>query len=527
MTYSIALRILVLIILTCSNYVIVCAQEATTNPNIILIYTDDQGFGDCSALNPDAKFKTPNLDRLANEGVAFTNAHCPASVCTPSRYGLLTGRYPWRTHLKRGVFGAEKKCLIEDGRTTIPSLLKQNGYHTAMVGKWHLGMDFPGTSWKDRDWSKPTLDMPLDKGFDYFYGIPASLNYGVLAWFEGRHAKVPPTLRTKKKPNKRHVDYRIMPPYEKKADPATAKPNDLEVAPDFIDKQCLTRFTDKAIQWMDGKLDDAKNGKPFFVYLPYTSPHYPVCPLPEFHGQGDAGSYGEFMIETDHHIGRVLDFLSKSGIDENTLVIFTSDNGPEKSWESRIKKFQHDSRGGLRGGKRSVYEGGHRVPFLVRWPAGIDRPGRQVSSLVGQVDVLATIASVVKAELPDDGGEDSVSFARTLRGLKADHQRAPLVTHGNDGRYAVAQGDWKLILGKDSKACELYNLKTDRAEMENLAESNPEKITALTEQINQIIARGRTTVGPDQPNDTEYWKDLIWLKKSDYDSMRASESAAP
>ena len=525
MNYSMALRTLILVALTLSNCLIACAQEPTNNPNIILIYTDDQGFGDCSALNSDAKFKTPNLDRLASEGVAYTNAHCPASVCTPSRYGLLTGRYPWRTHLKRSVFGAEKKCLIEDGRTTIASLLKQSGYHTAMVGKWHLGMDFPGTSWKDRDWSKPTLDMPLDKGFDYFYGIPASLNYGVLAWFEGRYAKVPPTLRTKKKPNKRHVDYRIMPPYEKPVDPT--KPRDLEVAPDFIDNQCLTRFTDKAIQWMDGKLDDAKNGKPFFVYLPYTSPHYPVCPLPEFHGKGDAGGYGEFMIETDYHIGRVLDFLDKSGIDESTLVIFTSDNGPEKSWQGRIKEFQHDSRGGLRGGKRSVYEGGHRVPFLVRWPAGIDHPGRQVSSLIGQVDVLATIASVVKAELPNDGGEDSISFAQTFRNLKNDHQRAPLVTHGNDGRYGITQGDWKLILGENAKACELYNLRSDRAESKDVSQSNPEKVTTLTAKINRIITQGRTTTGPAQPNDTSYWKDLVWLKKSDYKSMSVPEPTSP
>ena len=153
---------LALLIFTLGCCTFVRAQEPVSNPNIILIYTDDQGFGDCSALNPDAKFKTPNLDRLASEGLSFTNAHCAASVCTPSRYGLLTGRYPWRTHLKRGVYGAERKCLIEDGRTTIASLLKQKNYHTAMVGKWHLGMDFPGTSWKNRDWSQPTLDMPLD-----------------------------------------------------------------------------------------------------------------------------------------------------------------------------------------------------------------------------------------------------------------------------------------------------------------------------------------------------------------------------
>ncbi len=184
-------------------------------PNVIVIYTDDQGYGDVSALNPNAKFKTPNLDRLAKEGIMFTRGHSPDSVCTPSRYGLLTGRYAWRTSLKSGVFGAEKKCLIDEGRMTLAHLFKQNGYHTGMVGKWHLGMDFPGTP-ENRDWSQPIHDMPLDKGFDYFYGIPASLNYGILAWFEGRFAAVPPTVYTNKKKNARHMDYRIMPPYEER-----------------------------------------------------------------------------------------------------------------------------------------------------------------------------------------------------------------------------------------------------------------------------------------------------------------------
>ena len=285
----------------------ILAHAEQAKPNIIVIYTDDQGYGDMSALNPKAKFQTPNLDRLAKEGIAFTNGHSPDSVCTPSRYGLLTGRYAWRTSLKSGVFGAERICLIPDGRTTLPSLLKDNGYATAMVGKWHLGMDFPGDP-GNRDWSQPVKNMPLDKGFDYFFGIPASLNYGILAWFEGRHAKVPPTLYTTKKKNPRHMDYRIMPPYDEKSTGPKrhVSTKGFEIAPDFIDSQCLTRFTDKAIDWMTGRTKAAKSGKPFFLYLPYTSPHYPVCPLPEFHGQGEAGAYGEFVIETDHHIGRIL-----------------------------------------------------------------------------------------------------------------------------------------------------------------------------------------------------------------------------
>ena len=423
------------------------------------------------------------------------------------------------------MFGAEKKCLIEDGRVTIPSLLKQKNYHTAMVGKWHLGMDFPGKSWKDRDWSKPTLDMPLDKGFDYFFGIPASLNYGVLAWFEGRHAKVPPTLLTSKKKNKRHVDYRIMPPYkDPQSDPDI---KGIEVAPDFIDNECLTRFTDKAIEWMSGKVDGAKDGEPFFLYLPYTSPHYPVCPLPEFHGQGDAGAYGEFMIETDHHVGRILEFLKTSGIEDNTIVIFTSDNGPEKSWEGRIKEFEHDSRGGLRGGKRSVYEGGHRVPFLVRWPDGIEQPGRKYDSPIGQVDVLSTIAEIVGAELPEDGGEDSVSFAEVFKNRKADKERLPLVTNGNNRKYALTDGDWKLVLGKGPKSHQLYDLQSDRAETKNVAAAHQDKVQEMVKQITQIIAQGRTTPGAAQANDTGYWEDLAWMTKAEYEEIAVSGNLKP
>ncbi|WP_411845928.1 sulfatase-like hydrolase/transferase [Roseibacillus persicicus] len=490
------------------------AKEAL--PNIIVIYTDDQGYGDVSALNPEAKFQTPNFDRLANEGIAFTNGHSSDSVCTPSRYGLLTGRYCWRTLLKDGVFGAERKGLITDDRMTLASLAKEQGYHTAMVGKWHLGMDFPGTP-ATRDWSQPVRDMPLDKGFDYFYGIPASLNYGILAWFEGRHAAVPPTLLTGKKKNPRHSDYRIMPPY---LDPEDEGAKGFEVAPDFIDNQCLTRFTDKALEWMSGKVTEAKEGKPFFLYLPYTSPHYPVCPLPEFHGKGEAGPYGEFLIETDYHVGRILDFLEESGVDENTLILFTSDNGPERIWPERIRDFGHDSRGGYRAGKRSYYEGGHRVPFLVRWPAGIAGPGRSYDGLVGQLDFLATLAELMGVQLPDDAGEDSQSFARVLLDPDAERTRVPLINHGcADARYAITDGPWKLILPGEKTSMELYNLAQDPDESDNLVEAHPERVRELTDKITQIIVNGRSTPGSPQPNDTGYWEDLTWLTEAEYKEL--------
>ncbi|MEM9368594.1 MAG: arylsulfatase [Planctomycetota bacterium] len=493
------------------------ALLASEKPNIVLIYTDDQGFGDASCLNPDAKFQTPHLDRLAREGITFTNGHSADAVCTPSRYALLTGRYCWRTRLKRGVLGAESPCLIKDDQMTIASMLGGAGYNTCMVGKWHLGMDFPGEP-GSRDWSKPVQDMPLDKGFESFFGIPASLNYGVLAWFEGRHAAVPPTLFTAKKPNRRHVDYRIMPPYQDTpaATRAELGRTGMEVAPDFVDNQCLTRFTDRAIEWMGDQIADSKAGKPFFLYLPLTSPHYPVCPLPEFQGRGDCGAYGEFVIETDHHVGRVLAFLDARGIAEDTMVIFTSDNGPENSWKQRIHEFAHHSNGLLRGGKRDIYEGGHRVPFFVRWPGGTLGAGRRWQRAVGQVDILATLADVVGVDLPDNAGGDSVSFATVLRKPMSTWQRSPLINHDARGRFAITEGDWKLLLPHGKKQVELYDLASDLAEEHDVASEHPEHVERLMKSATRIVTQGRSTEGRTLPNDTGHWSDLAWIGVDEY-----------
>ncbi len=498
------------------------AEHPLARPNIIVIYTDDQGYGDASVQNPNAKFQTPHLDRLAHEGIRFTNAHSADAVCTPSRYALLTGRYCWRTTLKQKVLGADHPCLIPDQRVTLASLLRERGYHTAMVGKWHLGMDIPGEK-GDRDWTQPVRDMPLDKGFDYFYGIPASLNFGVLAWFEGRFAPVPPTLFTAKKPNPRAGDYLIEPPYQSTAEDAHAvlgRPP-IEVAPDFVDNQCLTRFTDQAIDWIQSKTHDAKHGQPFFLYLPYTSPHYPVCPLPQFQGQGQAGAYGEFMIETDHHIGRLMDHLEEAGLDDNTLLIFSSDNGAENAWKRRIEEFGHHSNGVYRGGKRDIYEGGHRVPFIVRWPAGIPQPGRTWDGSVGQVDLLATLAQLTHAPLADDAAEDSHSFLSVLRNPAAAHQRLPLINHGFKGRMSVTDGPWKLIFALGDHGQELYHLGDDPAEQHNLADQHPDVAERLQQQATQIVLNGRTTPGPPQPNDTPHWDHLTWIPPHAYEARQA------
>jgi arylsulfatase A len=473
-------------------------------PNIVVIYTDDQGFGDASCYNPQSKINTPNLDRLAAGGLRFTDAHCSDTVCTPSRYGLLTGRYSWRTVLKRGVFGAERACLISDGRVTLASLCRDQGYTTAMIGKWHLGMDFPGEQ-DSRDWSQPVKDMPLDKGFDYFYGIPASMNYGVLAWFEGRYAKMPPTLFTKKKPNDLNPgDYRIMPPYE----PALTK-GLMEVAEDFVDGECLTRFTDKAVDYIKGRAK-AKDGKPFFLYLPYTSPHLPVIPLAQFRGKSGCGAYGDFMLETDWHIGRVMNALEAGGMSRNTLIIFSSDNGPENPWRQRIEQHQHYSSGVYREGKRSIYEGGHRVPFIVRWPAVV-KPGGVWEGTVCQTDVLATLADILGVTLPDNAGEDSVSFHAALTGKATSTARLPVIHHASNGRLAIRDGKWKLVMEHGRNARELYDLDTDPGEKKDLIAKHADIAAGLADRITTLVQNGRSTPGVTQSNDTAWWDDLTWI----------------
>ena len=488
---------------------------AADSPNIIVIYTDDQGYGDATNLNPDSKFPTPALDRLAAEGMTFTDAHCSDTVCTPSRYGLLTGRYAWRTRLKSGVFGAETPCLIPDDRTTLASMLRENGYDTAMIGKWHLGMEFPGDR-NNRDWSQPVTDMPLDKGFDYFFGIPASLNYGILAWFEGRHAAVPPTLYTQKKPNEIAIsDYRIMPPYETGLTDLDL-PNEtgnfkgpIEVAPDFVDSECLTRFTDETLRW----LDERESEKPFFVYLPYTSPHKPVIPIEKFRGQSEAGAYGDFMIETDWHIGRILDWLDENDLAEDTLVFFSSDNGPENTWPERLEKFNHDSNGIYREGKRSIYEGGHRVPFYIRWPAKV-AAGSSWDKPVCQTDLLATVAEIVGHDLANDEGEDSVSFLDALTTENQSSPRSPIIHHGVSGRFAIREGEWKLVMEsrKKSDKRELYHLAADPSEENDLLAENKAIANDLLDKLTEIVKSGRSTPGEPVPNDTGWWENLVWIE---------------
>lgn len=508
-----------------------CRQKQTpTNPNIIIIYTDDQGYGDVAALNPNAKFQTPHIDNIAKQGIIFTDGHSSDGVCSPSRYSLLTGRYSWRTHLKKGVLGADGKCLIEQGRTTIASLLQDNGYQTAMIGKWHLQMDFAGDIGMDRDWSLPFTGGPIDHGFDYFFGIPASMNYGILTYMENDQVLDPPLLWTKKKSvsdprsfrdNVRPHDYRMTPPYHENPGEGSGW---IEAAASFDDKLVLQTFAGIAVDYINKV---SKQDRPFFLYLPLTSPHLPHCTHPDFQGRSDCGNYGDFMEETDYRVGQVLDALDANNIAHNTLIIFSSDNGAETNYHYHRDTYQHYSSLHFKGGKRDIYEGGHRVPFLMRWPAVI-KAGSIVDTPVCQTDFLATLADVVKVQLTDNEGEDSYSLLPAMKGL--DIMRGPVIHHSASGHFAIRDGKWKLNMfrgsggslqpkyieaQKNEAPYELYNLESDIGETVNLCLQHTTIVKELKHKITMIIQNGRSTPGLPQDYEKNNWEQLTWLKQTD------------
>lgn len=501
------------------------AADGSTKPNIVVIYTDDQGYGDCSATNPKSKVPTPNLDRLAKEGMTFTDGHCADTVCTPSRYALLTGRYSWRTSLKSGVLHAEGDCLIDKKRVTVASLLKDNGYDTAMIGKWHLNMKFPGKVGQ-RDWMKPITDGPNDHGFDYYFGIPASMNYGILTFIENMNVTEAPTLWTRKKQKRSEGTFRFMPPYETERQGN----GDVEVAPSFRDDTCLKTCTEKAVAYIAEHAAFAKKDKPFFLYLPLNSPHLPHCASAEFAGKSKVGAYGDFLLETDHRVGQILDALDKHELTANTLVFQSSDNGAESGYAKRFEEYSHASNGDLRGGKADIYEGGHRVPFLVRWP-GVIKAGRVCNDTVCQVDLLATCAEIVGAMLPANAGEDSYSLLPALRGEDYKQPlRGPLIHHSMSGHFAIRDGQWKLNLfcGSGGRLAptlvtpkpgeppfELYEMKDDWRETTNVYDKHPEVVERLKTLATKIVKDGRSTPGEAQKNDgPQLWPELLWIPEA-------------
>lgn len=490
------------------------AQGAGATPNIVFILADDLGYGDVSCYNAQSKVPTPRIDRLAREGMRFTDAHAPTSVCTPTRYAILTGRYSWRTRLQRGVLGPWDKPLIAAERLTVARFLQQHGYTTACIGKWHLGLTYHTTdgqppSTRDNpmsnvDFTKPIADGPTTRGFDHYFGVIVP-NFPPYCFVENDHTVGIPSVRE----GGRNEQFNIPGP----------------MLPGWKLVNILPELTRHAVKWID---NTAKAQKPFFLYLALTSPHFPVVPAPEFQGTSQAGDYGDFVFQTDWTVGQVLDALQRAGVVQNTLVIFTSDNGPEvveinPGAYDRARQYHHYSMGPLRGAKRDAWEGGHRVPFLARWPGKI-KAGAVSGETMCHVDFMATVAAILGVKLPDTAAEDSINVLPVLLGEKPPAPaREATVHHSCSGKFAIRKGDWVLIdapSGDDNGARgepqwfkeergytkhdqpgELFNVHDDLTERHNYFAERPELVRELKMLLEKYKRDGRSTPGKPQTND--------------------------
>lgn len=454
------------------------AMAAESPPHIVIILVDDFGYGDPGCYNSDSKIETPNIDRLADEGMRFTDAHAPGPLCHMSRYGLMTGRYPFRIEVNRW----RTEPLIEEGEVTVPSLLAEAGYRTAMVGKWHVGFD------ESKGYDHPLPGGPADRGFHTFFGIRASTDIPPYFYIRDRTAVAPPT---------EHIEANAS---ENWSPIQGAFWREGGIAPDLKLEAVLPRFTDEAIAVIEAHTDGDQADQPLMLYLAYPAPHTPWLPAEEFVGKSEAGMYGDFTMMVDHEIGRVLASLETRGISQETLVIFTSDNGPVWYPED-TERLGHDSSGGLRGMKADAWEAGHRMPFIVRWP-GTVAAGSVSHHTLSFTDVLATFAEMLGRELPEGAGPDSFSFLPNLKG-GASPRKSPVVMKSGSGHFVIRDGDWKLIdrLGSGGftkpnrikpaprqPAGQLYNLSTDLAETRNLYTEEPGIVKRLATKRDQIIA---------------------------------------
>ena len=489
--------------------------RAAEKPNIVYILCDDLGYGDLKCLNPDGKIATPNFDRIAKAGMAFTDAHSGSAVCTPTRYGILTGRYAWRTKLQQGVLGGLSPRLIEDGRLTVAALLKQQGYHTAAIGKWHLGMNWvkkPGQEVAELsverqeqvwnvDFTQPFSGGPTAVGFDEYFGISASLDMVPYTFLENDRVTIVPT-----------VDKQFQMMVGREGAIARKGPAAIE----FEAEHVLPALTKRATEYVKSRANHAKTGRPFFLYLPLASPHTPIAPTSEWLGKSGLNPYADFVMQTDHAIGQVLDTLETLGLADNTLVIVTSDNGcsPQAKFEELAAKG-HNPSYVFRGNKADIYEGGHRIPLLVRWPGHV-KPGSKSAQTVCLTDLMATVAEIVGAKLPANAGEDSFSMLPAMLGNDQQPLREATVHHSIRGAFAIRQGDWKLCLcpgsagwsaprpGVDDTSglapVQLFNLANDIGERTNVAAEHPEIVERLTKLLEKYVADGRSTPGTKQAN---------------------------
>jgi len=466
--------LLLLSLLACPGQVL-----AGERPHVLLILVDDMGYGDLSSYNPESRIQTPHLDALAHQGMRFTDAHASGPLCHVSRYGLMTGQYPFRAN--PGAWRTQ--ATIDPTRLTLAGFLRQQGYRTAMVGKWHLGFD-------EKGYDRPLTGGPIDRGFDRFFGIRASTDIPPYFYIRQDRAVLPPTSRIAA--NQSEGWSPIQGAFWREGG----------IAPGLELKDVLPRLTEEAIEVIDSH-SRAPGDDPLFLYLAYPAPHTPWLPSEEFVGRSEAGMYGDFMMMVDHMIGRVLGALEGAGMSEDTMVLFSSDNGPVW-YKEDVLRLGHDASGGLRGMKADAWEAGHRVPLIVRWPDHVVA-GSHSQQLVSFVDIMPTLASVLGQTLPEEAAPDGKSFASVLKGDLQDKngRRETLVLASGNGTMTLRDGHWKLIQGLGSGGFskpakiqptqggptgQLYHLGRDPGEASNLFASEPQRVASMREKLASILA---------------------------------------
>ncbi len=480
-----------------------------TQPNVVFILTDDLGYGDVKCLNPEGKIATPQMDKLAGQGMIFTDAHTSSSVCTPSRYSILTGRYPWRTHLQQGVLNGYSKPLIDADRSTVASFMKQQGYSTACIGKWHLGMNMPllpGEKIPEEEypvyfpvnWKGEIKNSPLANGFDYYYGISASLDMPPFIFVENNRFVGEATSQKE---------------FYRKG----------QAQKDFEAVDVLPEIGRKTVEYI--KKQNAS--KPFFAYIAFTSPHTPILPSKEWQGKSILGKYGDFVMQTDDVIGQIVSAIDEMGLAENTLVIVTSDNGCSKAAGiPQMEALGHEVSYIYRGSKADLWDGGHRVPFIVRWPQKI-KAGTISNEVICLTDFFATVADITGRPIPYGNAEDSYSFLPALSGKPIVSARQGIISHSINGYFAYRKGKWKLLLAKgsggwssptekesvDSTIAQLYNMEKDPGEKTNLYNTHPDVVKLILKQLEKEIRDGRSTKGKVLKNDTG--NIIIWKNRGE------------
>jgi len=475
-------------------------QNSSNNsqPNIIYILADDLGYGDISHLNTRSKIHTPNIDKLAAQGMSFTDAHSNSAVCTPTRYGILTGRYAWRTWMKSGVLWSYDKPLIDSSRTTVASLLKNKGYHTAAIGKWHLGLGWAKDSIGKIAFKDRIEGSPNDNGFDEFYGITASLDIPPYFYIKDRHITAT-TIDS--------IDGTTGKGFWRKG----------PIGNDFKHEEVLFHLTDKAVDYIDRQ---AKTKDPFFMYFPLPAPHTPILPPPEFKGKSQSGDYGDFVLMVDDVVKQITTAVKANGLEGNTIIVFTSDNGfaPAANMEEQLA-FGHSPSHIYRGHKADIFEGGHRIPFIIKWPDQITA-GTQSDETICLTDFMATTAAIVQEPILDNMAEDSYNILPILLGDKPETAiREATVHHSINGAFSIRQNKWKLIFApgsggwsqprpKDARKnklplLQLYDLDRDIAEEHNIAKDHPDIVEKLTALMKAYVENGRSTPGEIQKNEGE------------------------